>query len=77
MTLVEKNIFRVAELTGLKDVLINEGKKEGIKEGKKEGIKEGKKEGIKENAKIMLKKGLDINLISEITGLTIEEINKL
>ena len=50
-------------------------------EGKLEGIKEGKLEGIKEGqisiAKSMKTKNLDINLISEITGLTIDEIDKL
>ena len=59
----------------------DEGKLEGIKEGKLEGIKEGKLEGIKEGqisiAKTMKTKNLDINLISEITGLTIDEIEKL
>ena len=43
--------------------------------------KEGKLEGIKEGqismAKTMKNKNMDINLISEITGLTIEEIRKL
>ena len=42
---------------------------------------EGKLEGIKEGqisiAKSMKTKNLDINLISEITGLTIDEIKKL
>ena len=51
------------------------------KEGKLEGIREGKLEGIKEGqismAKSMKSKNMDINLISEITGLTIEEIEKL
>ena len=73
MTLVQRNIFRVAELTGLKDSLIDEGKKEGIKEGEKKGKKEGKKEA----AKGMKENGINVNLISKITGLTIEEINKL
>ena len=50
-------------------------------EGIKEGIEKGKLEGIRDEkcsmAKSMKTKNLDINLISEITGLTIEEINKL
>ncbi|NYB75575.1 Rpn family recombination-promoting nuclease/putative transposase [Sedimentibacter hydroxybenzoicus DSM 7310] len=58
-----------------------EGRAEGIREGKKEGIregiKEGKAEGILETAAEMLKKGLDIELISEITKLPKEEIKKL
>ena len=64
---------------------IKKGKLEGIREGKlegiKEGIKEGMEKGIKERnytiAKDMKSKNMDIKLISEITGLTIEEISKL
>ena len=41
------------------------------------GEKIGEKRGILETAKNMLKKNLDCNLISEITNLSIEEINKL
>ena len=58
-----------------------EGLKEGRKEGKEEGIKEGREEGAKQNscdiAKRMLEKGIDIETISELTGLTEKEISKL
>ena len=58
-----------------------EGKLEGIKEGMEKGMQKGKLEGIKEGkismAKSMKSKNMDINLISEITGLSIEEIEKL
>ncbi len=37
----------------------------------------GKQEGIRENAKKMLAKGLDVSLIAEITGLSVEELQKL
>ena len=57
------------------------GKEEGRKEGKEEGIKEGREEGAKQNscdiAKRMLEKGIDIETISELTGLTAEEISRL
>ena len=57
------------------------GKEEGLKEGKEEGIKEGREEGAKQNscdiAKRMLEKGIDIETISELTGLTEKEISKL
>jgi predicted transposase/invertase (TIGR01784 family) len=46
-------------------------------EGRIEGRIEGKIEGKIEDAKIMLKKGLNIDLIVEITGLTKEEIKAL
>ena len=55
----------------------DEGIEEGIKIGKLEGIKEGEKNKAVSMAKSMKTKNLDINLISEITGLTIDEIEKL
>ena len=48
-----------------------------IKEGYQEGIKDGKIEGIKSTIKNLLKKNIDINIISEATGLSINEINGL
>ena len=64
---------------------IKEGKEQGIKEGKEQGIKEGKEQGIKEGRKQekteMAKNLLSINLgleqISAVTGLSLEEIQKL
>ena len=56
------------------------GIEKGIKEGRKEGIKEGRKEGRKEGIREIAKKLLDIldnKTISEKTGLTEEEIQKL
>ena len=52
-------------------------KEEGLKEGLDKGLKEGEKNKSIEIAKNMLKKGLDIKLISELSGLSVEEINKL
>ncbi len=58
-----------------------EGREEGHKVGKEEGLKEGRAEGVKQNsfdiAKRMLEKGIDIETISEMTGLTEKEISKL
>ena len=60
---------------------IKEGIKEGIEKGIKKGRREGKLEGIKERnysiARDMKSKNMDINLISEITGLSIKEVEKL
>ena len=54
---------------------------DGIEEGMKIGIEKGKLEGMKDEkysiAKNLKKSGLDIKFISENTGLTIEEIEKL
>ena len=61
------------------------GREEGHKVGKEEGLKvgreEGRAEGAKQNscdiAKRMLEKGIDIETISELTGLTEKEISEL
>ena len=54
---------------------------DGIEEGMKIGIEKGKLEGIKDEkysiAKSLKSSGLDSKFISEHTGLTIEEIEKL
>jgi len=54
-----------------------EGLKEGLNKGLNKGLKEGKKEEKIEIAKNMLKEGLDVKLISKLSGLSIDEINKL
>ena len=60
---------------------LKEGREEGHKEGKEEGIKEGREEGAKQKsfdiAKRMLEKGIAIETISELTGLTEKEISEL
>ncbi len=56
------------------------GKREGRREGKAEGRAEGKKEGRKDEKKELAKKlldVLDIQTVSEKTGLTEEEIETL
>jgi len=62
-------------------VEIDRIKKEALKLGEKKGRKEGKKEGEKSKAikmaKKSLKEGLTVDLISRITGLSVEEIEKL
>jgi len=54
-----------------------EGKAEGKIEGEAIGIEKGKTEGITEVAKNMKSKGSDVAFISEVTGLSVEEIEKL
>ena len=60
---------------------IEEGFKKGIEQGIEKGIEKGIEQGIKENkivtAKNMKNKNIDISLISDVTGLSIEEIEKL
>ncbi|MEI0516827.1 Rpn family recombination-promoting nuclease/putative transposase [Brachyspira murdochii] len=60
---------------------IEEGFKKGIEKGIEQGIEKGIEKGIKENqiltAKNMKNKNIDIALISDITGLSIKEIEEL
>ncbi len=49
---------------------------EAKRDGKAEGRTEGRLDAIKETALKMLQKGIDIQTIIEITGLTEEEIKK-
>ena len=51
-----------------------EGRIEGIAEGERRGILKGERRGKRETARAMLKRGLDPKLVTEITGLSIEEI---
>ena len=57
------------------------GREEGHKVGKEEGLTEGRAEGAKQKsvdiARRMLEKGIDIETISELTGLTEKEISEL
>ncbi len=65
----------------VRNSLIEDALEDGWNRGKKEGRAEGIKEGIKENkllvAKKMLEKNIDINVISECTGLSEKEIKTL
>ena len=57
----------------IKKLSFQEGQQEGIKEGELKGKQQEKSE----IAKKLLNKEIDISIISETTGLSIEEINKL
>jgi hypothetical protein len=54
-----------------------EGIKIGVKKGVKEGVEEGRKMEKIEMAKKLKEKGIDLALISETSGLSKEEIEKL
>ena len=55
-----------------------EGREEGREEGRKEGREEGRKEGIEvtnlENAKKMKSLGVSPEIIKQVTGFSIEEL---
>ena len=73
----ERRYLDLAALEYAKEYEYKQGKAEGKAEGKVEGIAEGKIKEQKEIAKEMLKRKMPIELISEITKLPKEEIEKL
>ena len=50
---------------------------EGIRKELKQGLEQGTEQSKNEIAKNMLKENMDISLISKLTGLSNEQINKL
>ena len=60
-----------------KQQIYHNGHIEGKREGHLEGKKEGKKEGKIETAQAMLAKGMEIELIAEITELSQEQLLQL
>jgi predicted transposase/invertase (TIGR01784 family) len=59
------------------DTAWEEGEQKGLIKGRMEGKVEGKIEGKIETARNGLKMGLPIEVICKMTGLSIEEIEKL
>jgi len=58
-----------------------EGKLEGMKEGVQKGMKEGVQKGHEERTRAIIKnslqQGLDLTIIASITGLNVDEIQKI
>ncbi len=73
-----KNISEIS--TDAKEVsmtLAYKLKKEGLQEGLQKGIREGLQEGRQEDARNMLARGFKVDVISSITGLSHDQIEKL
>ncbi|WP_300901094.1 Rpn family recombination-promoting nuclease/putative transposase [uncultured Bacteroides sp.] len=68
--------IRTERAEGLAEGLAK-GREEGLAEGREEGLAKGRTEERIENARKMKMRGLDDSMISDITGLTIEEISKI
>lgn len=62
---------------GIEEFLLERAKNEGKEEGLEEGIELGAEKTNRKNALKMKENGLDLMLISNITGLSVEEIEKL
>ena len=56
---------------------MEKGRAEGREEGRAEGITQGKEEASRESARKMKAKGYDLGDIAEITGFSVDEVEKL
>ena len=76
---VEKDNMMIEN--SIRDEGIRKGLKEGLEKGLEQGIEQGLEQGTEQSkneiAKNMLKENMDISLISKLTGLSNEQINKL
>ncbi|MGM9876093.1 MAG: hypothetical protein ACI310_02570, partial [Bacilli bacterium] len=68
--------YRLKEIDE-RNTALQEGREEGFKLGHEEGLEQGIEDNKKEVIINMLKKEMDYNVISEITGKTIDEINEI
>lgn len=70
------SVFEGVRMDGLMEGRM-EGRKEGLMEGRMEGRMEGQRSEKMENARKMKTYGLALDMIAEITGLSIEEVRGL
>jgi len=73
---IEEFLLEQAEKQGIKKGM-EKGIEKGIETGIEKGIETGIEKGIRNTALKMRDNGIEINLISNITGISIEEIEKL
>ncbi|SHH36418.1 conserved hypothetical protein (putative transposase or invertase), partial [Thermosyntropha lipolytica DSM 11003] len=73
----ELRLERREDIMTLAERLRREGMEKGIAKGIEKGIAKGIEKGKEEAALNALQKGLDIQIIAEITGLSVERIEEL
>ena len=73
----EKSLKYYRDMKNSLDTAFDEGKEEGITEGRTEGKKEGRTEEKRQVVINGLQKGLDIKIIVDLTGLSVEAIEKI
>ena len=77
---IENKYYNEDEITREEKLLLmlkEEKRKEKLEYAKEFGYTSGINKGIEKTAKNMLNKNMDISIISEITGLSKEEIQKI
>ncbi len=56
---------------------LQKGEEKGLKKGLKEGEEKGRQEGLRKTAISMLQEGLETNLISKVTGMSLQQIEQI
>ncbi|MGL4253542.1 MAG: hypothetical protein ACRCR2_05785, partial [Fusobacteriaceae bacterium] len=73
-----RELYRIREKAYLDEIsALAEAEAKGLAKGIAKGIEEGMAKGVERTAKNMLAKGIGIDMISELTGLSKEEIKNL
>ena len=77
----ESRLNEVSALSYAEEKGIQKGIEQGVKQGLEQGVKQGLEQGAKQRnveiAKNLIQNGLDNELISKSTGLSVEEVEKL
>ncbi|MGK7882208.1 MAG: hypothetical protein AB4060_19225, partial [Crocosphaera sp.] len=74
LVLEEKDIQRILRSDIMKESTMYQAI---LREGKEEGMQEGIKEGVEKVARNMIENALNIELIAQLTGLSLEQIQQL
>ena len=75
--LVSEGVFKKGGIMNIREAILQRGIQKGIHEGMQKGRVEGLQEGRAEMVLNMLKKNAEISFISDVTGLSQDEIKKL
>ena len=59
------------------ETAIDEAREEGIEQGLEQGLERGRYEGRLERVRKMLANGVSLEVVSDVTGLSLEELDGL
>ena len=59
------------------ETAIDEAREEGLEKGLEQGLEQGHHEGQLELIRKMLSKGLPLEVVSDVTGLSLEELEAM
>lgn len=75
--LITKEEKMRADFEAIREYELSEREKEGVEKGIKKGMEKGRIDTLIHTARNMLMKRLDVGMISEVTGLSVEEIERI